>query len=227
MIEVSAARRAQRRWAFAAPTLFAAGLLHGCNAGEAPLAPVTSVVSPAQPGDRASPGAPDASVLPSAGASGGGEGSPPLEATLDAPASGKAASTDAGASERPDAAASDAGEAGAPPSNDCCSTSLTGGCTDVTVAACVCEGDPFCCSTEYDTSCVTEAISRCGLDCDDRAATSDCCSTSDVPGCTVPDVEACICDIDPVCCVFRFDQNCINLGISQCGAVCGAADGGT
>jgi hypothetical protein len=109
-------------------------------------------------------------------------------------------------------------DAGVGPSlgNDCCTATGSGGCNDDTVEACVCAGDPFCCEVEYDALCARQAVSRCGLDCDDRAPVSDCCGPSDVPGCTQPEVEACICEIDPFCCVFRFDQSCVNLGIARC-----------
>ena len=96
------------------------------------------------------------------------------------------------------AAEPDAGEPGADaaagPSNDCCTTSSSGGCNDAAVAAGVCEGDPFC------------------------------CSPSSVPGCTDAPVAACICEIDPFCCVFRFDQSCVNLGVSRCNASCGGEE---
>jgi hypothetical protein len=232
MSAIGAARRTHRRWILtllAPRALLGPGLAAGCDAGEPPTAPMTSGVSPTEPNSSAPPGEPG---VPRAGESGGGEASPPLEAALDPSAPIAAARADAGASEstaRGDAGANEAaaGDAGPPPTNDCCTTSATAGCNDATVAACVCAGDPFCCSAEYDDSCVTNAISRCALDCDDRAPTSDCCTPSDVPGCTLPDVQACICDIDPACCVLRFDQNCINIGTSQCGSACGAADGGT
>jgi hypothetical protein len=125
-----------------------------------------------------------------------------------------AAESDAG-----EAPGDDAGTAG--PSNDCCSTSGSGGCSDEAVAACVCQGDPFCCSNEYDALCVNQAVSRCGQDCDDRPPVSDCCSASSVPGCTDAPVAACVCEIDPFCCVFRFDQSCVNLGVSRCNLSCG------
>jgi hypothetical protein len=130
-----------------------------------------------------------------------------------------------GAAEPGDASVPDGLTPGAAPSasNDCCSTSSSGGCSDVSIQACVCEGDAFCCSTEYDGACVTQAQARCGLDCDERAPESNCCAPSGVPGCTSPEVQSCICDIDPFCCVFRFDLNCVNLGAARCGAVCGDA----
>jgi hypothetical protein len=123
---------------------------------------------------------------------------------------------DAGAAE---GAASDAA---VPSGNDCCTPSSSGGCIDSTIQACVCEGDAFCCTVEYDALCARQATSRCGLDCDARPPTSDCCSPSDVPGCTQPPTLACICDIDPFCCVFRFDPSCVNLAVARCGATCGA-----
>jgi hypothetical protein len=135
-----------------------------------------------------------------------------------------AADAEAASSAPPDAGASpDAGAAGG---NDCCTASGSGGCDDDTVEACVCAGDPFCCEVEYDALCARQAVSRCGLDCDDRSPVSDCCGPSDVPGCTQPEVEACICNIDPFCCVFRFDQSCVNLGIARCGAACASDPGG-
>jgi hypothetical protein len=117
-------------------------------------------------------------------------------------------------------AASDAGA----PEQACCSTSAGPGCSDAVVLACVCEGDDFCCSTEYDAVCVTQAQSRCGLSCETRPPVSDCCEQSDVPGCTRPEVEACICDIDPFCCAFRFDESCVNLARARCAGSCGGSE---
>jgi len=222
------------------------GLAAGCEAGDDPLlVPLMTPPSMAregkpdtakEPGDTpsAAPGSGD----PGSGEPGGGEAAPPLEAALTParePADGAGGldagsvdpgSADAGPAPDPSPVAdAGAGDAGPPPENDCCTPSDSGSCRDTAVAACVCEGDPFCCSSEYDATCVTQAVSRCGLDCDERAPASDCCAPSDVPGCTRSDVQACICDIDPICCVFRFDQNCVNLAASRCGAACG--DGGT
>jgi hypothetical protein len=221
------------------------GLAAGCEAGDDALLvpPMSQPSAPpeAPPGTAKAPSdtpAGDPEGSKPSGVEGGGEVAPPLNADL-APAVGPAdgagpldaggadtGGADGGAVSGPPAAAdAGAGDAGSPPGNDCCTPSTSGSCRDTAIAACVCEGDPFCCSTEYDATCVTQAISRCGLDCEDRAPTSDCCAPSDVPGCTRSDVQACICDIDPICCVFRFDQNCVNLATSRCGASCG--DGGT
>ena len=211
------------------------GLAAGCEGGDDALL-VPLMTPPGRvgaPGTSEEPGGAPG-VEPSGVEPGGGEAAPPLGAELTpalAPAGGAggrdAGSVDTGGADAgtdPGAPDAGAGDAGPPPSNDCCTASASGRCRDAAVAACVCEGDPFCCSTEYDATCVTQAVSRCGLDCDERPPASDCCAPSDVPGCTLSDVQACVCDIDPICCVFRFDQNCVNLATSRCGAVCG--DGG-
>jgi hypothetical protein len=127
-----------------------------------------------------------------------------------------------GATAQADAAAVDAVDAGSElvPENGCCTASSAPGCNDPEVLACVCEGDAFCCNDSYDALCVRQGISRCGVDCDARPPASDCCSPSSVPGCSVPDVEACICAVDPFCCVFRFDDNCVNLATAQCSVSC-------
>lgn len=106
------------------------------------------------------------------------------------------------------------------PPNDCCTASPGPGCADSLVLACVCAGDAFCCSDEYDALCITQAESRCGIDCDERPPVSDCCAPSDVPSCSVPRVAQCVCEEDPFCCVFRFDENCVNLATARCAASC-------
>jgi hypothetical protein len=211
-------------------------LLLACESGDATQLGASSLGTPgAAPEPGATSAAAAASSTPSGVAAlppgsneGAATGAVALGSPVTAPAASLGPTTDAGGTEAPDAGlSSDAGaategDAGAlpAPANDCCSVSASGGCADPRVAACVCEGDPVCCESSYDELCVDQAASRCGLDCDDRAPVSDCCSASDVPGCTVPEVAACICAIDPFCCAFRFDQNCVNLGLSQCTAVC-------
>ncbi len=129
----------------------------------------------------------------------------------------EAGAVDAGADAAPDGAASG-------PRNDCCSASAAPGCADSAVLACVCEGDAFCCMDEYDSLCITQAASRCGLDCDERPPLSDCCAPSDVPGCSVSSVAECVCQEDPFCCAFRFDENCVNLARARCAASCAPAE---
>ncbi|HTV20273.1 MAG TPA: hypothetical protein VMG12_16425, partial [Polyangiaceae bacterium] len=104
--------------------------------------------------------------------------------------------------------------------SDCCSASSAPGCTDQAVHDCVCATDFACCSSGFDDVCVAQAISECGAQCTLPPPESDCCSASSAPGCTVPDVQACVCAIDPFCCSAGFDENCAALADSQCGAEC-------
>jgi hypothetical protein len=139
-----------------------------------------------------------------------------------------AGATDAGPGN--DAGAADAGpgndggvDAAPPgPSNDCCSISSSPGCTDPDVLACVCEWDALCCSSTYDSFCASIAVSRCEQPCEERPPVSDCCNERDVPGCTDPVVEDCVCQVDPFCCIFLYDQNCVDIGIASCSSACGS-----
>jgi hypothetical protein len=47
---------------------------------------------------------------------------------------------------------------------DCCTAQLGTGCSDATIEACVCGLDDYCCSTEWDDLCASEAVD-CGAPC--------------------------------------------------------------
>ena len=104
--------------------------------------------------------------------------------------------------------------------SDCCTASSAPGCTDQAVHDCVCATDFACCSSGFDDVCVAQAISECGAQCTLPPPVSDCCSASSAPGCSVPEVQDCVCAIDPFCCTAGFDENCAALADSQCGAEC-------
>jgi hypothetical protein len=151
-------------------------------------------------------------------------GSPDLDAGLPLGAVSAAAELDASSGGGLDAGSAEPDAAAAVLSNDCCTVSSSAACDDVEVLACVCAGDAFCCDVAYDTSCVRQAASRCGQDCDARVPVSDCCGASEVPGCAAPQVASCVCAVDPFCCAFRFDESCVNLARAQCQAVCPAEE---
>jgi hypothetical protein len=50
-------------------------------------------------------------------------------------------------------------------SSACCLTSSLPGCSDAPVETCVCGLDPYCCDTEWDSTCVGEAQNDCGAVC--------------------------------------------------------------
>lgn len=104
--------------------------------------------------------------------------------------------------------------------SDCCTTSDAPGCTDQAVHDCVCATDFSCCASNFDEVCAAQAIAECGAQCPLPPPESDCCSASSTPGCTLPGVQACVCEIDPVCCSSGFDESCAALADAQCGAEC-------
>lgn len=154
---------------------------------------------------------PDGGVVPDAGLPDGG-------VVADAGRLGDGGVADAGP--RSDAGVADAAPPG--PSNDCCTSSGSAGCDDPDVLECVCEWDGLCCSSMYDSFCASLAVTRCGQQCDERPPVSDCCTERDVPGCTDPVVEDCVCQVDPFCCIFLYDQSCVDIGITSCGSACGS-----
>lgn len=104
--------------------------------------------------------------------------------------------------------------------SDCCTTSDAPGCTDPIVNSCVCDIDFQCCVSGFDEVCVAQAVAECGAQCALPPAESDCCNASAAPGCTVSEVQECVCDIDPFCCSGAFDENCAGLAQGACGAAC-------
>ena len=55
------------------------------------------------------------------------------------------------------------GGSGGGGTHNCCTSHSTPGCTNATIQACVCAADSYCCSTKWDSSCVSEVTSEgCG-----------------------------------------------------------------
>lgn len=51
-----------------------------------------------------------------------------------------------------------------------------------------------------------------------------CCDVHGGPSCDEPDVAVCVCGEIPECCVFDWDQPCVDLAMGRCAATC---EGGT
>jgi hypothetical protein len=103
------------------------------------------------------------------------------------------------------------------PDHDCCTTG-TPGCSDEACCNIVCGADPFCCQTAWDTICVNEAVSMCGIVCGGGACPNpkhDCFTTGG-PGCS--DVDCCntVCAADPFCCSTAWDGICVNEATTMC-----------
>jgi hypothetical protein len=55
---------------------------------------------------------------------------------------------------------------------------------------------------------------------------SGCCEPHGGPGCNEPDVQTCVCKTLPECCVFEWDQPCVDAAMMDCDATCMAVDTG-
>ncbi len=72
----------------------------------------------------------------------------------------------------------------------------------------ICAVDPSCCDTAWDVGCKDMAIQTCA-NCGSPAA-GDCCQPNGSPGCD--DLVCCglVCESDPFCCQFMWDEICAN-----------------
>ncbi len=111
----------------------------------------------------------------------------------------------------------------------------TGGCSDPTCCALVCQADPSCCEISWDTSCAKAASLTCA------SASSTCGGASDNPNCFAPtldvlspargcqDFDCCstVCQFDPYCCLIAWDQNCANDALEVCARSANCGEIGT
>jgi hypothetical protein len=54
-----------------------------------------------------------------------------------------------------------------------------------------------------------------------------CCEPHTSPGCEEPDVRACTCTFDPVCCSDAWDESCVDTAMINCMPTCMPGGGGT
>ncbi|MFN9125542.1 MAG: SUMF1/EgtB/PvdO family nonheme iron enzyme, partial [bacterium] len=119
---------------------------------------------------------------------------------------------------------------GAPNANDCCSASITPGCSDATCCETICAADPFCCNTRWDFICADAADATCSPSacrgvCGQPDA-NDCCIASQTPGCANAACCEVVCAVDISCCDIAWDASCAANAAKLCGicggGVCGA-----
>lgn len=120
-------------------------------------------------------------------------------------------------------------DAGAACSHSVCTagTKLEAACDPC--ATKLCASDPYCCSTEWDATCVGEVASICGQSCTPKtvapdAAASTCthpiCGTG---GALTSGCDACttqLCAQDAYCCAVAWDATCVSEVTSICGIAC-------
>jgi photosystem II stability/assembly factor-like uncharacterized protein len=108
----------------------------------------------------------------------------------------------------------------------------TGPPLDADCAPCVtqiCQVDPYCCDTHWDSFCVTEVRTVCGsLICPESqgSCAHTLCTTGEAlqPGCDSPPAAtscvSAICNVDPFCCQVSWDAACIGEVFSVCASNC-------
>jgi hypothetical protein len=77
----------------------------------------------------------------------------------------------------------------------------------------VCTVDPYCCTTQWDDACVTEAQSGCA---DDVCCAHSKCSTGGALDMTCSTCAKAVCQVNPACCSSTWDQSCIALVPQYC-----------
>ena len=122
-------------------------------------------------------------------------------------AEGTGAMTDEGSGTGADEGTGSGGEVDV---GNCCDIHAKPGCTIPEIEECVCNADPLCCDTEggWDEVCVdvvdAEGCGMCPADPGTGGETDgsmgDCCQPQATPGCGDPEIEACVCEMDPFCC---------------------------
>ncbi|MGH1340502.1 MAG: hypothetical protein ACRBN8_03040 [Nannocystales bacterium] len=111
---------------------------------------------------------------------------------------------------------------------DCCDAHSGPQCDNPILSACVCDAEPSCCEVEWTEHCVQQVDA---LGCGVCGAPGSCCEAREEPGCEVPALQTCVCDVDPACCDDAWDPQCVaDVFLFGCGmcpgtASCCVADG--
>ncbi len=108
-------------------------------------------------------------------------------------------------------------ECGSSGAGSCCEANGTPYCDDADCCALVCDLDPFCCNTEWDSICASQAQESCEecLACGNNFAGS-CCEANGTPFCDDADCCAAVCAEDPFCCETEWDSICASQAQEIC-----------
>lgn len=83
----------------------------------------------------------------------------------------------------------------------------------------VCAVDSFCCTTSWDSICVGEVTSVCGISCGMACAHNKCITGAALnPNCD-PCVNT-VCTFDSYCCTTAWDSLCVSEVTTYCGIIC-------
>lgn len=113
------------------------------------------------------------------------------------------------------------------PGGDCCSPHSGTGCDLAACQGCVCGVDGFCCTGEWDPSCVAVASDECGDSCPCLGEPTptptpggNCCTEHAGAQCDDQTCEECVCGLDPACCSTGWDQACADEAAIECALSC-------
>lgn len=104
-------------------------------------------------------------------------------------------------------------------SHPLCSTgvALISGCDPCVTS--ICQVDPFCCTTSWDSVCVGEVGSVCGMSCSGSCVHDKCVTGAALTSGCDPCVTS-ICQVDSFCCSNSWDSVCVGEVGSVCGLAC-------
>ena len=101
---------------------------------------------------------------------------------------------------------------GVPTAGSCFVAKVSPGCSEGPCCAEICEIDPFCCQSSWDSNCSAMALTECDApECGDYE-TGSCCIANETPNCN--DAACCesVCNQDPFCCdEGAWDDLCVFL----------------
>jgi len=107
-------------------------------------------------------------------------------------------------------------------SRDCFDAQSGAGCSDADCCQAVCQLDPSCCTTEWDSNCVAQAqftCTQCGVN------PASCLAPHSTPSCNDPECCKSVCDIDPFCCNVQWNEDCVHTASKVCLACGDSATG--
>ena len=103
-----------------------------------------------------------------------------------------------------------------------------GGAIDASCHSCaatICQADPFCCTTAWDSICTGHVESICNESCEAPPTCGhDICEEGEALDASCGDCAAQICAVDPFCCSSGWDSICVGEVQSVCGQSCSAPE---
>jgi hypothetical protein len=97
---------------------------------------------------------------------------------------------------------------------DCFAANGTPYCENPACCQAVCAAEPYCCDTEWDSTCALAAEFIC-LTCGGAGA-GDCFVANGSPGCERTECCSDVCAADPYCCNVNWDDLCVNEAYEFC-----------